>query len=507
MTAFFDNDVEQVTRVEYLFVDYLREEDGPRAHPLAGHGAVSIADMFDHTSYVKGAAILQMLEGWLGIDPFRKAITAYLNQYAYGNATSDDFFAVVGKSTKKEKEVKAFKEAWLKKRGYPVVTPKLELSGNTATVTVVQRPNHDDEKGPFLFQLPVVFHRDSEPKFSVPLKIWVDKPTVTAKLELPGTPEWVNWNEGGQALVRVEPSAVNEQQWTAAARKDPDPVWRLLAQYALLGELVNPMAKSEVRPSDAALDALADALASDPSPYVRAAVLRRLGQARWKRLGKELGPVTLALAKNPQGLPEDPMGLVTVKHEAMAALGKLETVEGHQFLLDRLAKKDLDINYVGGVAEGTGRIGTPEALAAVRAALALGKTRGYPYYLAAAGGLGAVASPDAVPAIGQFFHDNSGDEEAVRAVVKTLSDNFTVLDSQELAVLVHDTVLGVELGDELKARVLDLLDEVKTPGAKETLQAVAGRSDSQRLKDKAQQMLDHNFPEAPAPTPTKKKGR
>jgi aminopeptidase N len=45
--------------------------------------------------YEKGAAILLMLEGWLGEDHFRDGLRRYLNEHRFGNATTADLAAAL----------------------------------------------------------------------------------------------------------------------------------------------------------------------------------------------------------------------------------------------------------------------------------------------------------------------------------------------------------------------------------------------------------------------------
>jgi len=47
-------------------------------------------DVYNRIVYEKGAAILLMLEGWLGEDRFRDGLRAYLNDHRFGNATTED---------------------------------------------------------------------------------------------------------------------------------------------------------------------------------------------------------------------------------------------------------------------------------------------------------------------------------------------------------------------------------------------------------------------------------
>ncbi|HXX67292.1 MAG TPA: M1 family metallopeptidase [Polyangiaceae bacterium] len=50
------------------------------------------AEAFDGLTYDKGAAVLRMLEAWLGADTFRRGIQRYIHQNAWKNANADDLF-------------------------------------------------------------------------------------------------------------------------------------------------------------------------------------------------------------------------------------------------------------------------------------------------------------------------------------------------------------------------------------------------------------------------------
>jgi cytosol alanyl aminopeptidase len=52
-------------------------------------------DVYNRVVYEKGAAILLMLEGWLGEDVFRDGLRAYLSEHRFGSATTDDLAAAL----------------------------------------------------------------------------------------------------------------------------------------------------------------------------------------------------------------------------------------------------------------------------------------------------------------------------------------------------------------------------------------------------------------------------
>ena len=492
--AYFDNDFIEAQRTTDLIVDYFRAEDGPRSHPLIGKNGPVPDDVFDTVSYQKGAQVLRMLELWVGRAEMKKALKAYLEKYAVNNASSDDFFAVVYASTKKEKELKPFKESWLKKRGYPVLSIDSGYGSNSMNITIRQQPNQADEKGPFVFKLPIVLHRETEPKFTVEQTIVVDKPVVTVKVDVPAAPQWVNWNKDLGALVRINTSAVSEEQWVEAARHDPDPTWRLQAVWSLMGEMVNPDVKEETRPTETAMGAIVDVLAKDPSPYVREEAMGRLLLTKWKKLPADFGPIVLAQAKRPSDLNEDAIGLVRVRSTAMELLGKLDYPAGRKYLLDEVVKREADINFLPGLTKGVARIGSNDSLATLRAATQTHKLRGYPYYRICLTALGTAENVEAASMIGDEMKANASNSEIVRALMRGLYDNQTIRNGPGFAAQVRDWVLDEKgFSQELRSRFVHLLDELKTKEAKDALVAIAEKSTSDRIKGSARQVLETNF--------------
>jgi aminopeptidase N len=482
-----------VERAADTFVDYLHVEDGPRSHPLQARNAAP-EEIFDVISYTKGARVLEMLETWLGAEAFRAGLKAYLEHYAYQNASSEDFFNAMGKATKREKEVALFKAAWLPRRGYPVLQPAWSWSGGELTVTVKQRPNHASEKGPFVFKLPVTVHRRSEPSYHEELLVTVDKPSVTLKVKLPAEPQWITWNRGGNALARIDAASLPEAEWILAAREDSDPAWRLLALFALAEPLTAPGAAEGGRtPSSSALTTLLAALSGDPSPYVRAGLLGRLADSEWKRLPVDFGPVLLGLARKPEGLGEDGEGNYRVRAAAASLLGRVEFREARRFLLSQLALEDLDVNLVEAVAVGAAGLGDDEALSALSATLKRQKGRGTYFYKSALSGLAAFPAPQVIPHLQREFDDAALGAEAVRTVAAGLSDNLPLLRSAEGVAFVRRYVMDEARGDDTRHWMLDLLDDVKTPEAKAALEEIRDKGQVRSLREQARKVLESNF--------------
>lgn len=81
--------------------------------------SADIDSLFDPIAYEKGASILRMVEGFIGADAFRTGVNAYLTKFAYGNATSRDFWTVMAESS--GQPVDAILSSFITQPGAPVV--------------------------------------------------------------------------------------------------------------------------------------------------------------------------------------------------------------------------------------------------------------------------------------------------------------------------------------------------------------------------------------------------
>ena len=59
-----------------------------------------INQVFDAIAYQKTAAVIRMVEGYVGAGSFRDGINAYLKKFAYGNATGEGFWTTIASVTK-----------------------------------------------------------------------------------------------------------------------------------------------------------------------------------------------------------------------------------------------------------------------------------------------------------------------------------------------------------------------------------------------------------------------
>lgn len=54
-----------------------------------------ITEVFDTITYSKGAAVIRMLNHFVGEDKFKESVTNYLNKHAFGNAVTADLLTEI----------------------------------------------------------------------------------------------------------------------------------------------------------------------------------------------------------------------------------------------------------------------------------------------------------------------------------------------------------------------------------------------------------------------------
>jgi aminopeptidase N len=96
-----------------------------------------IEEIFDAITYEKGAAVVRMVESYVGAETFRKGVNAYIQAHAYGNATSEDFSKAL--SAASGKPVERILPTFVNQPGVPLLDVSLACAGNQTKVTLGQR--------------------------------------------------------------------------------------------------------------------------------------------------------------------------------------------------------------------------------------------------------------------------------------------------------------------------------------------------------------------------------
>ncbi len=188
----------------------------------AANTPAQIMELFDGIAYGKAAAVLRMLESYLGEETFRAGVNAYIQQHQYANATATDFWDAQTRTSKKP--VDQIMPTFVDQAGVPIISVKQACSGNSTKVTLDQRRFfYDREK----FQAP----NDQLWQVPICMKGSAGKETPECKLltkraqtfTLPGCSNWVLGNAGATGYYRVgyQPDAVRALAADAETKLSP----------------------------------------------------------------------------------------------------------------------------------------------------------------------------------------------------------------------------------------------------------------------------------------------
>ena len=90
-----------------------------RAVEYPVHSPAEAEDMFDVITYEKGAALVRMLEQYLGAETFRAGVRLYLRRHAYANTVTADLWDSLAEAT--GEPVRQIMEGWILQGGHPAV--------------------------------------------------------------------------------------------------------------------------------------------------------------------------------------------------------------------------------------------------------------------------------------------------------------------------------------------------------------------------------------------------
>ena len=107
----------------------------------AAETRAEIEQLFDGIAYGKSAAVLHMLESYLGHDTFRAGVNLYLKEHAYGNATAADFWSAMARGSKKP--IDKIMPTFVMQPGAPYVGVEAKCEGGNTTLNLSQKRYFD----------------------------------------------------------------------------------------------------------------------------------------------------------------------------------------------------------------------------------------------------------------------------------------------------------------------------------------------------------------------------
>ena len=117
-----------------------------------------IDSLFDGIAYGKTAAVLHMLESYLGAETFRAGVNLYLKEHAYGNATAADFWDAMARSS--HKPVDQIMPTFVMQAGEPYVATDAKCDGGNTKLSLSQKR---------YFNTPAAFQAPNEQKWQIPV--------------------------------------------------------------------------------------------------------------------------------------------------------------------------------------------------------------------------------------------------------------------------------------------------------------------------------------------------
>jgi cytosol alanyl aminopeptidase len=179
-----------------------------------------ILNAFDGITYNKGAAVLNMFEGYLGHDVFLRGVRNYIAEHAERNATSADFVAAISKAS--GKDVGPAFATFLEQPGIPEITasvicerdrpPRLALSQQRYLPPGAPTP---PATRPWIVPVCVAFDAGGKRGETCTM---LDAPSATIDLDAPSCPRWVMPNLDGRGYYRAaytpaDVAALRDQAW------------------------------------------------------------------------------------------------------------------------------------------------------------------------------------------------------------------------------------------------------------------------------------------------------
>jgi puromycin-sensitive aminopeptidase len=253
--------------------------------------------MFDVLTYQKGAAVLKMLEQYLGQETFRRGISRYLGQHRYGNTETTDLWDAIEEES--GEPARAIMDSWIYQGGYPLVS--VGLSADGLKLTLSQRrflyANPGDELTEH-WQVPINL------RFSCRGHIEHRRVLLTGAattVELPGPVDWVVVNSGSWGFYRVRYEANLLRSLTAVVQEQLAPLERLslvsdtwaavlaghspISDFVDLIRLLGDEADPDVWAAVIGPLGLLDRIMTDEERPVLQALVRRIAGPAFARLG------------------------------------------------------------------------------------------------------------------------------------------------------------------------------------------------------------------------------
>jgi aminopeptidase N len=205
-----------------------------------------IESLFDGIAYGKTAAVLHMLESYVGPETFRAGVNLYLKEHAYGNATASDFWSAMARAS--HKPIDQIMPTFVMQPGEPFVQTAAKCEGGNTTFDVVQKryfnnPEAFNAANDQLWQIPICAKGVGDAAAQQQCFLMTKR---QEQFTMKGCSKFVFPNAGGLGYYRFSYDASALQQLGSAAEKGLTPEERI----ALIGDQWALMRAGEAKAGD-----------------------------------------------------------------------------------------------------------------------------------------------------------------------------------------------------------------------------------------------------------------
>ena len=153
-------------------------------------------EMFDPLTYGKGAALLRMIEQYLGVETFREGVGSYLREHSYANTETDDLWK--GLESASDEKVGQIMNTWILQEGYPEVI--VERVDRGLRLTQRQFRYVEDPEAMNQWMIPMQIRVGTANGEITTHHLLADETEI---LPLENPVEWVIANAGGHGFYRT----------------------------------------------------------------------------------------------------------------------------------------------------------------------------------------------------------------------------------------------------------------------------------------------------------------
>jgi alanyl aminopeptidase len=175
---------------------------------------LEIGETFDGITYAKGAAVLAMLEGWIGEDAFRAGVQLHLRRFAHGVAGTEDFLRSMAEGAGATAVVDVLR-SFLFQPGVPLVRARLDCAGATPVIELAQSrylPLGSAASRDATWHIPVCVRYGTADGDTVRRCERITTASARMTLTEAQCPAWVMPNAAGSGYYRI---ALDDAGWNA----------------------------------------------------------------------------------------------------------------------------------------------------------------------------------------------------------------------------------------------------------------------------------------------------